>query len=46
MSMTGGPGNAVQILIAGAVGIAICYVAATRTLKVSATGLAVVGAAC
>ena len=44
MSMTGGPGNAVQILIVGAVGIAICYVAATRTLKVSATGLAVVGA--
>ena len=44
MSMTGGPGNVVQILIVGAVGIAICYVAATRTLKVSATGLAVVGA--
>ena len=44
MSMTGGPGNAVQILIVGAVGIAICYIAATRTLKVSATGLAVVGA--
>ena len=44
MNMTGGPGNAVQILIVGAVGIAICYIAATRTLKVSATGLAVVGA--
>ncbi len=44
MSMTGGPGNAVQILIVGAVGIAICYIAATRTLRVSATGLAVVGA--
>jgi signal transduction histidine kinase len=44
MSMTGGPGNAVQILIVGAVGITICYIAATRTLKVSATGLAVVGA--
>ena len=43
MSMTGGPGNVVQILIVGAVGIAICYIAATRTLKVSATGLAVVG---
>ena len=44
MSMTGGPGNAVQILIVGAVGIAICYIAATRTLRVSATGLAMVGA--
>jgi signal transduction histidine kinase len=44
MSMTGGPGNAVQILIVGAVGIAICYIAATRTLRVSATCLAVVGA--
>jgi signal transduction histidine kinase len=44
MSMTGGPGNAVQILIVGAVGIAICYAAATRALKVSVTGLAVVGA--
>jgi len=44
MNMTGGPGNAVQILIVGAVGIAICYIAATRTLRVSATGLAVVGA--
>jgi signal transduction histidine kinase len=44
MSMTGGPGNAVQILIVGAAGIAICYIAATRTLRVSATGLAVVGA--
>ena len=44
MSMTGGPGNAVQILIVGAVGIAICSVAATRTLRVSATGLAMVGA--
>ncbi len=44
MSMTGGPGNAVQILIVGAVGIAICYIAATRTRRVWATGLAVVGA--
>ena len=44
MSMTGGPGNAVQILIAGAAGIAICYVAVTRPLRISATGLAVVGA--
>jgi signal transduction histidine kinase len=44
MNMTGGPGNAVQILIVGAMGIAICYIAATRTLRVSATGLAVVGA--
>ena len=43
MSMTGGPGNAVQILIVGAVGIAICYIAATRTRRVWATGLAVVG---
>ena len=44
MSMTGGPGNAAQILIAGAAGIAICYVAVTRPLRISATGLAVVGA--
>ena len=44
MSMTGGPGNAVQILIVGAAGIAICYVAVTRPLRISATGLAVVGA--
>ena len=44
MSMTGGPGNAVQILIVGAVGIAICYIAATRTRRVWAAGLAVVGA--
>ena len=44
MSMTGGPGNAVQILIVGAVGIAICYIAATRTRRVWATGLAMVGA--
>jgi signal transduction histidine kinase len=44
MSMTGGPASAVQILIAGAVGIEICYMAATRPLKVSAAGLAVVGA--
>ena len=43
MSMTGGPGNAVQILIVGAVGIAICYIAATRTRRVWATGLAMVG---
>ena len=45
MSMTGGPGNTVQILIVGAVGIAICYIAATRTLRVWATCLGVVGAA-
>ena len=44
MSMTGGPGNTVQILIVGAVGIAICYIAATRTRRVWATGLAMVGA--
>ena len=44
MSMTGGPGNAAQILIVGAAGIAICYVAVTRPLRISATGLAVVGA--
>jgi signal transduction histidine kinase len=44
MSMTGGPGNTVQILIVGAVGIASCYIAATRTLRISASCLGVVGA--
>ena len=38
------PASAVQIPIAGAVGMEICYIAATRTRKVSATGLAMVGA--
>jgi signal transduction histidine kinase len=38
------PASAVQIPIAGAVGIEICYIAATRTRRVSATGLAMVGA--
>ena len=36
--------GAPEIPIAGAVGIEICYVAATRALRVSATGLAMVGA--
>ena len=38
------PASAVQIPIAGAVSIEICYIAATRTRRVSATGLAMVGA--
>ena len=38
------PASALQIPIAGVVGIEICYIAATRTLRVSATGLAMVGA--
>src|ERR1022692_1462392 len=38
------PASALQIPIAGAVGIEICYIAATRTRRVSATGLAMVGA--
>jgi signal transduction histidine kinase len=37
------PASALEIPIAGAVGIEICYIAATRTLRVSATGLAMVG---
>jgi signal transduction histidine kinase len=32
-----------QIVLAGAAGIEICYIAATRTLRVSVTGLAMVG---
>ena len=38
------PPRALQILIAGAAGIEICYLAATRTRSVSAAGLAMVGA--
>jgi signal transduction histidine kinase len=38
------PGPPLQIVLAGAVGIAICYIAATRTRRVSATGVAIVGA--
>jgi signal transduction histidine kinase len=38
------PASALQIPIAGAVGIEICYIAVTRTRRVSATGLAMVGA--
>jgi len=38
------PASALEIPIAGAVGIEICYIAATRALRVSATGLAMVGA--
>ena len=41
--MTGGPRNVLQIVITGAVGIEICYLAATRTLGVSAAGMAIVG---
>ncbi len=38
------PASALQIPIAGAVVVEICYMAATRTSRVSATGLAMVGA--
>jgi signal transduction histidine kinase len=37
------PGPPLQIVLAGAVGIAICYIAATRRRRVSATSLATVG---
>jgi signal transduction histidine kinase len=37
------PASALQIVLAGAAGIEICYIAATRPLRVSATGLAMVG---
>ncbi len=37
------PASALQIPLAGAAGIEICYIAATRTRRVSATGLAMVG---
>ena len=36
--------SVLQIVLAGAAGTAICYIAATRPLRVSATGLAMVGA--
>jgi signal transduction histidine kinase len=39
------PASALQIPIAGAVGIEVCYIAATRRLRVSGTALAMVGAA-
>jgi signal transduction histidine kinase len=38
------PASVLQIVLAGAAGIEICYLAATRPLRVSATGLALVGA--
>ena len=38
------PASALQIVLAGAAGIEICYIAATRTRRVSVTGLAMVGA--
>jgi signal transduction histidine kinase len=38
------PASVLQIVLAGAAGIEICYIAATRPLRVSATGLAIVGA--
>src|SRR6266481_5327665 len=38
------PASALQIPIAGVVGIEICYIAATRPRAVSVTGLAMVGA--
>jgi signal transduction histidine kinase len=39
-----GQGPALQIVLAGAAGIEICYIAATRPRAVSVTGLAMVGA--
>jgi signal transduction histidine kinase len=38
------PASVLEIVITGAVGIEICYLAATRTRAVSATGVAIVGA--
>ena len=38
------PASILQIVLAGAAGIEICYIAATRTLRVSVIGLAMVGA--
>jgi signal transduction histidine kinase len=38
------PASVLQIVLAGAAGIEICYLAATRPLRISATGLAMVGA--
>lgn len=46
MALGPGPGQTppLQIVLAAAAGIEICYIAATRPRKVSATGLAMVGA--
>jgi len=38
------PASILEIVITGAAGIEICYIAATRTWRVSATGVAMVGA--
>ena len=38
------PASVLQIVLAGAAGIEICWIAAIRPLRVSATGLAMVGA--
>ena len=38
------PASILQIVLAGAAGAAICYIAATRPLRVSVIGLAMVGA--
>jgi signal transduction histidine kinase len=38
------PASVLEIVIVGAAGIEICYMAATRTWRVSATGVAMVGA--
>ena len=38
------PASVLEIVITGAAGIEICYIAATRTRAVSATGVAMVGA--
>jgi hypothetical protein len=39
------PASVLEIVIAGAAGVEICYIAATRTRRVSVTGLAMVGVA-
>jgi signal transduction histidine kinase len=46
MALGPGPGQTppLQIVLAAAAGIEICYIAATRPLRASATGLAMVGA--
>ena len=40
------PASALQVVVACAAGLEICYMAATRTRAVSVTGLAVAALAC
>ena len=40
------PASALQVVVACAAGLEICYMAATRPRKVSVTGVAMAGAAC